>query len=100
MTDPEWTEASAELVAHAIHVADCEWDWDDCRKDGAHHQAVDAVLAALADAGLLVPVGADVREDLGYKSEDTGDVTLVGWSSSPPDVRRTVITTPWIEVQS
>jgi hypothetical protein len=59
MSDPRWTDGTAEAVALAIHVADCEWSWDDCREERAHGRAVREVLTALADLGVLVPPAID-----------------------------------------
>lgn len=61
--DPKWTAETADLVADAIVDANS--------LTGTVGPAVTAILAALADAGLLMPPGGEVREwgvevDLGH----------------------------------
>lgn len=75
MNDPRWTDETAEVVALAIHVADCEFDWEECRTEKAHARAVREILTALADAGLLVPVDVDRDEQRGVFIPKTGQVS-------------------------
>jgi hypothetical protein len=55
MSQPVWTEETEERVARAVHVAECEWDWDECRAGRQHIRAAREVLNALHDDGVLLP---------------------------------------------
>jgi hypothetical protein len=113
MGDKQWTDETALLVARVIHDDECtpgEPDWDDVRQ-------ARLVLAALADAGLLLPPGSETKEEWAVRvdephplrSEKAGDflvlpggeaVARLGprvWSGWVP-VRRTHHIGPWQEV--
>lgn len=101
-TDPRWTAETEKLLARLLHLYYCGCKSADCSL--RHGNAAPFALAALADAGLLVPDGGEEREDLGYAT-DKGP-RLIGWSSSPATIRRTITTWadgsmligPWVEV--
>lgn len=117
MTDPRWTEETLTLVAswneHYDHATRSR-----CLTCKAWAQGL---LAALADAGLLIPPGGEVREEwsVWIGPDDSGHAEIVGRAEGPADAEaeiarrrawgrtwpgtvrcRTVHTGPWREVSS
>lgn len=76
MADTRWTAETEELVARAIYgrrtgtnvdgFTDWDWDnapmWADARR--AWRKRAASVLTALADAGVLIPVGGETRQEI------------------------------------
>jgi hypothetical protein len=63
MGDQRWTKETTLLVARTIHDDECtpgEPDWDDLRQ-------AQLIIAALADAGLLLPPGSETKEEWGWR---------------------------------
>ncbi len=58
-----WTAETEELTAMAIHQAACYDDWDECWAERQHARTVEGALTALAEKGLLVVPGGEVREE-------------------------------------
>lgn len=136
MTDPRWSEATADLVAEATekhHILFNKTDamgnsgcicnkWWDAAGDnpGWDQHMAEVALAALADAGLLVPPGAEVakqwsvnwfdietrqpmatsatndRAEADRSLDDVGEV----WGHHARLMTRNVISTPWNKVTS
>lgn len=105
MADPRWTDETLALVMNALYEADGMPDRDKARD----------VLAALADAGLLVEPGSETREEWSTTETvaDGGGVTpdedrarqwlhidVDRWYKDSKLVHRTVRTGPWREADS
>jgi hypothetical protein len=89
MSDPRWSDATEVIVARVLAVGGYdEADQDD--RD-TYHIGACTILAALADAGLLVPPSGNVREERGYVTAQ--GPRLAAWSSAPATIRRSV--TEW-----
>lgn len=100
-----WTPETEELAAGAIQRGPGDHEWVECLTEAR------GVLAALAEAGLLLPPGGVVREVGGIQLL-SGLIVSMGWSSEPPTHRRRVVSWagegpndnwprylgPWIEV--
>lgn len=108
MTEERWTEQTETLVARAW----CEDYYDNgyTPNDEDEHQAARAVLAALADAGLLVAPGGHAREEFGVgdPSDRVYPVkrhpspshvrTVVSWAAEGPNDDWPKYIGPWREV--
>lgn len=111
-TDPRWTEQTRDLAGRAWHDVECGPNCPDTCSSGVRyrHQA-DAVLTALAEAGLLLPPGGETRED--FAIQHPGHSPILGRTERITDgmlaealrhtpgtrkLRRTVHTGPWREV--
>ena len=110
MTD-RWTAETEELVAQAV-----DRHWRDSYEDpGSDQTPAQVILAALADAGLLLAPGGETREEWGVVHKVFGiDGPIVaradmpdanedlasrlGRASGLPLVRRTVHVGPWLPV--
>lgn len=109
MPDLRWTEETAELVADAIADANS--------LTGTIGPAATAVLGALAEAGLLLPPGAETRVEWALRvdephparREKLGDLIKIGEKAAPYGPRAwkgwvpvsrtiTTVTGPWREV--
>ena len=120
-----WTAETEEILAKAFMLVayqsegedtagiDSDWAAADEENRTWVRAAIRPVLAALADAGLLLPPGGEVREEFGDRVVYTyhGDVISDGVERCDPaelvcrhethqqhNRRRTVYTGPWQEV--
>lgn len=118
-TDQRWTEETADLVANAIHRGERHYDsWEACRTENRHGRVTRHVLAALADAGLLLLPGGETREEWGVRhlnlettqwemherasrkeAERSFEYYAQVWGHHTRLMSRTVHTGPWREVE-
>lgn len=99
-TDPRWTEATEALVARVISVGTYDATSQDTRD--AFHIGARTILTTLADAGLLVQPGSDVKEEFAYPvGPPEATRWIATWLRDPviPGIsKHLVITTPWVEL--
>ena len=79
MTDPRWTaETRDACIEAAVRTATCKHVWDYQLTAPCLECRTDAILAALADAGLLLPPDGEVRQEWTVEVDDGN-----GWRPTP-----------------